>query len=68
MSVYWAEQTITTVGYGDITIGLLSEYIMGSFWIFFGASFYSFLVGNISNIIVHFDSKVSQLQNRLGTL
>ncbi len=68
MSVYWAEQTITTVGYGDLTIGLLSEFILGSFWIFFGASFYSFLVGNISNIIAHFDQKVAQLSMRLGTL
>lgn len=56
------------MGYGDLALGLVSEFILGSFWIFFGASFYSFLVGNISNIIAHFDQKVAQLSNRLGTL
>ena len=56
------------MGYGDLAIGLLSEYVIASFWIFFGASFYSFLVGNISNIIAHFDSQVATLQSKLATL
>jgi Ion channel len=48
ISLYWTTYTIGTIGYGDIAIGDVSEYLMAIFWMAFGASFYSYLVGTIT--------------------
>lgn len=67
-SFYWAFQTITTVGFGDISIGMESEYIISTFWMFFGVSFYSFTVSNITSIMAGIDTKAAILQSKINTL
>ena len=42
VSFYWSMQTITTVGFGDISIGLLEEYLFALLWMAFGVSTASF--------------------------
>jgi hypothetical protein len=54
-SLYWAEQTITTVGYGDFRCNVYSEYIISILWMLVGATFYSFLVSNISSLVASMD-------------
>jgi hypothetical protein len=55
--MYWAFQTITTVGYGDMVILILQEYFIAIIWMFAGASYYSYTVGAVAGIIANMDQK-----------
>lgn len=68
VSVYWAFQTVTTVGFGDIAIALPEEFCFSLLWMIFGVSFYSFTVGNVSTIIANMDTKAAILSNKLSIL
>lgn len=67
-SMYWAFQTVTTVGYGDFSISTQSEYVLALLWMFIGVNFYSFSIGNVSSIIASMDSKATLLNSKLNTL
>jgi voltage-gated potassium channel Kch len=47
-AIYWALQTLTTVGFGDIVAVSTTEKIITIFWMIFGIGFYSFTIGNLS--------------------
>ena len=68
VSLYWSMQTITTVGFGDISIGLLEEYILALGWMVFGVSIYTICIGNVSTIIASIDTKAALLANQISTL
>ena len=68
VSVYWSFQTITTVGFGDISIMTSNEYMIAVFWMFAGVSFYSYTVGSVAGIIAAMDTKAAILSNKLTTL
>jgi K+-transporting ATPase A subunit len=68
VSVYWAIQTITTVGYGDVTPISLSEKVAALLWMIIGVGFYSFTIGNLSSIISNIDVKAAHLQQKLNIL
>ena len=57
ISIYWAFQTVTTVGFGDIGIFHVEEYILSIIWMLFGVSVYTLTIGNVSSIIANTDSK-----------
>lgn len=66
--MYWAFQTLTTVGYGDV-VGATSEERMFSFaWMVFGVAFYSFTIGNLQAIISTIDVKAANLSTKLQVL
>ena len=65
ISVYWAFQTVTTVGFGDISIGHRDEYVLAIFWMLTGVSIYTLVIGNVSNIIADIDSKAFELNQKL---
>lgn len=67
-SVYWALQTLTTVGYGDIPADTNEEKIVCIFWMVFGVGFYSFTIGNLSSFITTIDAKGAQLRAKLQTI
>jgi len=47
-SIYWALQTLTTVGFGDIYAKTIPEKVIAILWMIFGVGFYSFTIGNLS--------------------
>lgn len=61
-ALYWATQTITTVGYGDIPAFTNTEIIFSFIWMLVGVAFYSFIIGNFSSII----SGSSQIQKSIS--
>jgi len=67
-SVYWALQTLTTVGYGDIPADTNAEKIVCIGWMVFGVGFYSFTIGNLSSFITTIDAKGAQLRAKLQTI
>jgi hyperpolarization activated cyclic nucleotide-gated potassium channel 2 len=56
-SLYWALQTLTTVGFGDICAIRTTEKVITIFWMIFGIGFYSFTIGNLSQIIASIDTR-----------
>jgi hypothetical protein len=50
-SLYWALQTLTTVGYGNFGFGNLTELLLNLFWMFGGVSFNSFVIGAVTSLI-----------------
>lgn len=54
---YWALQTLTTVGYGDIHPYTSLERIIAIAWMLSGVGFYSFTIGNLSNILSNIDKR-----------
>ena len=47
-SIYWALQTLTTVGFGDINAVTVTEKLISIFSMIFGVGFYSYTIGNLS--------------------
>jgi multisubunit Na+/H+ antiporter MnhB subunit len=61
VSVYWALQTLTTVGYGDLPARSVYEKIAAVIWMIIGVGFYSFTIGNLSSIFNSIDVKGAHL-------
>lgn len=47
----WALQTLTTVGYGDVSPNNFTERLVSLVWMIVGVAFYSFTIGNLASII-----------------
>ncbi len=67
LSLYWAFQTVTTVGFGDVPAITVSERILALFWMIFGVGFYSFTVGNLSSIIASLDAKSAEIRGKIDS-
>jgi voltage-gated potassium channel len=50
-SLYWTITTMTTVGYGDITPGRTTEYVLAGIIMLMGASLYAFIIGSIASLL-----------------
>lgn len=57
VSYYWAFQTLTTVGYGDISAESTVEKLMACLWMIFGVGFYSYTIGNMTQIVQSLDDE-----------
>jgi len=68
MSMYWAFQTLTTVGFGDIGSVTNIEMVVCCMWMIMGVGFYSFIIGNLSSIMSDIDDKSSKLQDKINAL
>lgn len=51
MAMYWAFQTLTTVGYGDFGAYNNAEIWLTLVWMFVGVAFYTFVVGSLTTVI-----------------
>lgn len=54
-SLYWVFQTFTTVGYGDIIPKTVIEKIICAIWPVVSVGVYSFLIGNLGQVLSHMD-------------
>jgi hypothetical protein len=68
ISFYWACQTVTTVGFGDICSKTRAEFVVCLIWMAFGTLIYTYTVGNMFTIISDEDEKTTELNNKLATL
>lgn len=55
ISFYWAFQTLLTIGYGDVVAGNAFEQFMAIIWMLTGIGFYSFTIGNMTQMIIDYD-------------
>lgn len=60
LAMWWALQTVTTVGYGDVVPGTTAGKVIGSFLMLGGLSLYAVITGAITSAFV------AQAQRRLG--
>jgi hypothetical protein len=67
-AMYWAFQTLTTVGYGDMQGTTMEERLFSILWILFGVAFYSFTIGNLQMILSQIDASNSELSEKINTL
>ena len=68
VSSYWAFQTLTTVGFGDVGAKTNIEIVLCCIWMIFGVGFYSFTIGNLSSIMNDIDDKAAKLQDKINAL
>ena len=68
IAVYWAMQTLTTVGFGDIGGKTVYERIFCICWMLAGIAFYSFAIGNMSNLVATMDKNTEELNRKVGVL
>lgn len=52
-SLYWTITTLTTVGYGDLHAQNNREKIFNIFFMLFNIGLTAYLIGNMTNLIVH---------------
>lgn len=64
---YWSMQTVTTVGFGDITPVSNAEKIFVIIWMAFGGAYYSFVISNLGEELENRENENS-LQSKLNTL
>lgn len=55
ISFYWSFQTITTIGYGDISAGNNIERYVAIAAMIIGTGFYSYTIGNLTAMILSLD-------------
>ncbi|XP_071705090.1 potassium channel KAT3-like [Rutidosis leptorrhynchoides] len=52
-SLYWSIVTLTTTGYGDLHAVNTGEKVFNFFYMFFNIGLTSYIIGNMTNLIVH---------------
>ena len=67
-SIYWAAQTLTTVGYGEFGAQNPYEMLITVIWMLLGAAFYSVVVGSLTSVIIDADSADQELNRKLKAL
>jgi hyperpolarization activated cyclic nucleotide-gated potassium channel 1 len=65
ISIYWAAQTATTVGFGDILAKTSEEFIVCIFWMVMGNISYAITVANMTNVLAEADSKATTLSAKI---
>ena len=68
VSLYFTMTTITTVGFGDITGGTISEQMICLVLMVIGVISFSFATGTLSSILSNLDSSNAKLKGKLGLL
>ena len=67
-SIYWAAQTLTTVGYGDFQAHNQFEMLITVIWMLLGAAFYSVVVGSLTSVIIDSNSSEEEMNRKLKAL
>ncbi|TYI17124.1 hypothetical protein ES332_A07G002200v1 [Gossypium tomentosum] len=64
-SMYWSITTLTTVGYGDLHPVNTPEMIFDIFYMFFNLGLTAYLIGNMTNLVVHGTSRTRQFRDTI---
>jgi len=67
-AAYWATMTLSTIGYGDITLVSNAEKGYAVFAMLLGASIYAYVVGGICGIIMHLNREQEEYKANLSLL
>jgi protein-S-isoprenylcysteine O-methyltransferase Ste14 len=59
-------QTLTTVGFGDITAETTAERIFSIVWMILGVGMFSFAIGNVGSILSNIDKRESELREKIN--
>lgn len=66
--LYWAFTVMTTLGFGDIHAGNISEMIFCIVWMIFAVGLYSVIAGTVTSIISTFDLKHTTINQKLNDI
>lgn len=64
-AIYWAIQTLLTVGYGDIPAITTEEMIVAVIWMILGGFFYTFTIGNLTSVLSNQNTRISQIRDKV---
>ncbi|PNT72497.1 hypothetical protein BRADI_2g45170v3 [Brachypodium distachyon] len=64
-SIYWSITTLTTVGYGDYHAENIREMIFNIFYMFFNLGLTAYLIGNMTNLVVHGTSRTRKYRDTI---
>ncbi|KAL2897783.1 Potassium channel AKT1 [Bienertia sinuspersici] len=64
-SMYWSITTLTTVGYGDLHPVNIREMIFDIFYMLFNLGMTAYLIGNMTNLVVHRTSRTRDFRDKL---
>jgi CRP-like cAMP-binding protein len=67
-SLYWSFETLSTVGYGDITPYTALEKCLCLVWMVCGMNFVSFTIGSLSSMSSSLDLNENALSNKLSVI
>lgn len=63
--MYWSIITLTTTGYGDLHPVNTQEMIFDIFYMLFNVGLQAYLIGNMTNLIVHGTARTRQFVSKL---
>ncbi|XP_059460483.1 potassium channel AKT1-like [Corylus avellana] len=64
-SVYWSITTLTTTGYGDLHATNTQEMIFDIFYMLFVLGLTSYIIGNMTNLVVHGTSRTRKFRDTI---
>lgn len=67
-TIYWSITTLTTVGYGDLHPVNQREMIFDIFYMLFNLGLTAYLIGNMTNLVVHGTSRTRRFVSTLSLL
>jgi hypothetical protein len=65
-SLYWSTTTLSTTGYGDLHAVNPQEMIFVMFYMMFNLGLTSYLIGNMTNLVVHATFRTRQFVSNLS--
>ncbi|KAL3330415.1 hypothetical protein AABB24_034319 [Solanum stoloniferum] len=65
MCMYWSITTLTTTGYGDLHAVATEEMIFTMFYMLFDLGLTAYLIGNMTNLVVHATSKTRKFRDTI---
>ncbi|KAM7524987.1 hypothetical protein LguiA_014889 [Lonicera macranthoides] len=64
-SMYWSIVTLTTTGYGDLHAENTREMLFDIFYMLFNLGLTSYLIGNMTNLVVHWTSRTRNFRDKV---
>ncbi|PON72610.1 Voltage dependent potassium channel [Parasponia andersonii] len=64
-SIYWSITTLTTTGYGDLHAENPREMLFCIFYMLFNLGLTSYLIGNMTNLVVHWTSRTRNFRDTI---